>query len=652
MKPLQLKRELVEAVPAVVASNLPIARVLVDTGLLHLDQDFDFLIPEEFSAKIAVGSVVKVPFNRRRVLGVVTSREESSSFRGQLRFISEVVRPYPLVSVNMLALAREIKRYYGGTMWDSLRFAIPALGKTVRVYEGIQEPVHPPAAQSSSNESDERYPESFWSALAANPKEHHSVRALWNANPAEDPFNFLLDLVARCKRSSLLLLPDQVDVDRMHKKLQEDARFTGRAILIWHSQMSRAEREMTFLHILSEEEVIVIGVRGALFLPIHNLDLIVLWDEGSDSYCEQRTPYFHAREVAIMKSHLERTHLIIGCAAPSLTAIRYLNDRYLTLLTRNPLTKPSAQVSILAVDDRNSPSESGRFPTKAWQVVKRGLNTGPVLVQVPMKGYIQSLLCSTCRNRALCGCGGKLVWREHRSNPECNLCGTVHNLWSCPYCSGRQLRYHQIGDVRIVEELGKAFPNQSIVYSNKDHRLLELGSNPVIVIATPGAEPHVPDGYAAVIICNSRMMLERATLDAEEEARRRWFGIATMLRPGGALFIDSEGSNRNIQSLIRWNPIDIGLRELAERSELLLPPVVKAVEISGADPAVRSITRNFPREVAISLPKLLPKGEVSVVMRIPHSLATAVLSQIFQRARNQSAEGLDIARIKVDPLHL
>ena len=97
VKPLRLKRERAPRPLPKESAKAPIARVLVDSGLLHLDQEFDFLIPEEYSTVVFPGSVVKVLFNRKRVLGVVTERGERSDFRGDLKFISEVIRPFPLL---------------------------------------------------------------------------------------------------------------------------------------------------------------------------------------------------------------------------------------------------------------------------------------------------------------------------------------------------------------------------------------------------------------------------------------------------------------------------------------------------------------------------------------------------------------------------
>ena len=113
--PLRLKREKAVLPPPAQAKKDPIASVLVDTGLPHVDDEFDFLIPEELSQYIFPGSLVSITFNRKRTFGIVISRKENSNFHGKLRFISEVIKKYPVVTDSTLELIAEVKKYYGGT---------------------------------------------------------------------------------------------------------------------------------------------------------------------------------------------------------------------------------------------------------------------------------------------------------------------------------------------------------------------------------------------------------------------------------------------------------------------------------------------------------------------------------------------------------
>lgn len=644
VKPLRLRRELAPRPTPTVATEHPIARVLVDSGLLHIDQEFDFLVPIEMSESVSVGVLVKVPFNRKQVLGIVTGRFETSTFRGEIRFISELVRPFPVITQNILKLATEVKRYYGGTRWDVLRFALPTFSKKGRVDNHIQSDRNLP--QKIEPQVDARYPKGFWDALHGDPH-IHPIRAFWAPPPAEDPFNFLVSLVSHASGSTLIILPNYSDVMRFAQTLKNLANVDERSILVWHSEMTRAERQEIFLQVLQNHPIVLIGVRGALFLPIINLKLLILWDEGSSNYSEQRAPYFHAREVAIMKAHIESAHLICAAPSPSIQAVAYLERKYFSLLQPE---KEISKFGVQAIEEPNAPQDLGRIPTKAWQTIRKGLRTGPVLVQVPMRGYIQSISCSNCRNQAKCSCGGKILWRNRQPNPECGLCGSIFHSWRCAYCSGHQVRHQQIGDERIMEELGKAFPLFPIISSNAEHLVSSVSNSPSIVIATPGAEPAAENGYGAVVVLNSSMMLNRATISAEEESRRRWFGLVTLLQPGASIFIDADYRNRNIQSLLRWDALGAGMRDLHERRALALPPITKTLLISGESAGLTEIVRSVSPHVAISRPKAINREESSILIRIMPNESNTIVEEFFQRARNQSAKGLSAVRVKVDPI--
>ncbi len=650
--PLRLKREKVAAPAPALARNLPIASILVDTGVLHLDQELDFLVPEELTEFLISGTLVKVPFNRKRVLGVVLSRKSSSPYTGQLRFVSELIRPFPLVTPKVLALITEVSQHYGGNRWDTLRYALPNFSSKTRTMESssgsLQESVHLVKPESI----DDRYSVNFWRALQEKPGEKSQVRAFWAPLPAENPLLFLKKLIENIAGSVLLVMPDYVDVERMHELMTSSNKDSGKKVVTWHSQMSRGKREETFIEILQAEQIVVIGVRGSLFLPIKNLDLIMVWEESNDSHCEPRSPYFHGREVAIMRSNIEKTHLILTGSSPSMRSASYIEKRYVIPLTFTAQRSSKPGISVEAINERNSPAENGRISSKAWQVIKSGLKNGPVLIQIPLRGYIQALSCSNCRNRALCSCGGKLILTHEAGVPTCSLCRDLKRSWKCTYCNGQRLRQNQIGDLRLTEELGRAFPNERVVFSNRDHRILTVPDEPLIVVTTPGSEPFAQSGYGAIAVLNSHLLLERATLDSEVETRNRWFYLGSMVKQEGIIYIDSDYTNRNVQALLRWDPIGIALTELDERKSLLLPPAVRGVEVSGEFNAVAEVVRNLPGGALISHPLHANSGESMVLVRVKHQESPAVISEIFRRVKHQSASGARVARVKIDPVSL
>lgn len=132
-KALTLVRQRTPKTPGKAASNSPIARVLVDTGVFHLDQEFDFLVPEELSEIAKPGVSVRVPFNGRKCEGYIVGRANSSAHIGRMQFLDKVNNETPVLTSNILNLSRTVARKYASNIMDVLRFALPSAVSSVKM---------------------------------------------------------------------------------------------------------------------------------------------------------------------------------------------------------------------------------------------------------------------------------------------------------------------------------------------------------------------------------------------------------------------------------------------------------------------------------------------------------------------------------------
>jgi primosomal protein N' (replication factor Y) len=107
------------------ATDRPVARVVVDVGLAHLDRPFDYLVPAGLSDAAGPGTRVRVRFAGRLVDGFVAERAEASEHAGRLAFLQRVVSAEPVLAPETLELAREVAAHYAGTVPDVLRLAVP-----------------------------------------------------------------------------------------------------------------------------------------------------------------------------------------------------------------------------------------------------------------------------------------------------------------------------------------------------------------------------------------------------------------------------------------------------------------------------------------------------------------------------------------------
>src|SRR3954451_7827458 len=94
-------RKVAEAAPAAVD---PVARVLVDLPLAHLDRPFDYAVPAAMAEQAVPGARVKVRFAGQDVDGFVLARGSETDHTGRLAPLRRVVSAEPVLLPQVAAL--------------------------------------------------------------------------------------------------------------------------------------------------------------------------------------------------------------------------------------------------------------------------------------------------------------------------------------------------------------------------------------------------------------------------------------------------------------------------------------------------------------------------------------------------------------------
>lgn len=639
---LTLVRQRAPKTPGKAANNSPIARVLVDSGVFHLDQEFDFLVPEELSEIAKPGVSVRVPFNGRKCEGYIVGRANSSAHIGRMQFLDKVNNETPVLTSNILNLSRAVARKYASNIMDVLRFALPSAVSSVKDVS-----LNYSELQPSNHETIKHYPQSYFESL----KKGEASHVIWTPLPTTEPFELMAEFCKIRSGNILILVPDSKSVDRCLQAFLASG--IGKNICTWSSELTKSQRYSNYLEILKGNVQLVIGVRGAVFLPIQSLSLIIVWDEGNDNYSEIRSPGWHAREVAIERTKQESCSLLLGSFSPSLIATKYLLAGWIKPL--NPVQQIFKEHSpkFIGISEISAPDQRGRISSKAWKTIQRGLQAGPVLVQVPLRGYIRSLICQKCANHARCQCGGNLIIGSANKNIVCGLCGIFQSDWQCTFCAGRTFRHSGIGDERTVEEIGKAFPGMPIRNSNQGSMILDEIDETCIVLATPGSEPRAKKGYAAIVFLDSRISLERSSINAEEQARLNWFSVSALAAKNAEVFLDVVVSDPNFQALLRWDPWHAASRDLLERISLNLPPHFKAVSAIGPHSDVHNMALEFAGKYLVSSLQSTDDIYLSkIILRGTDHQAQELVEDLLNYCRIRSAHGLTALKVRVDPIEL
>lgn len=634
-----------------IASERPVARVVLDLVPHHLDQTFDYLVPASMADGAQPGVRVKARFGPQEVDGYVLARGEDSDHDGRLVPLKRLVSPERVLTPQVAQLCRTVADHYAGTLSDVLRLAIPPRHARAEAAPsgGEATAADAPAGPGTDAEAPASAP---GDRAPARPSEwapyrggaaflNHLVggsapRAVWTALPGrvadgvpvqgaraaggsgagdEDPAqavqHWALALAEAVRaavtggRGALVVLPDARDVDQMSLALElagyapHTARRAGQFVRLTADE-GPSPRYRSFLAALRGEVRIVVGTRAAAFAPVQDLGLVACWNDGEETLAEPRSPYPHAREVLALRSEQEGAAFLLGSVSRTVQAQALLESGWArevaapreVLRARAPRVRALTPVELAA----EGAGAAARLPSAAWRAVRDALGTGPVLVQVPRAGYMPVVACARCRTAAHCGtCHGPLMLPGPGAPPQCAWCGALAGAWSCDECHWTGLRSVRVGSGRTAEELGRAFPGVAVRVSGASAPggvLSAVGPRPAVIVATPGAEPVAEGGYAAALLLDAALSTAHVGLAVAQDALHRWLaaaGLVRSAREGGQVLLVGDAAPGPTNALVRWDPAGFADRELAERRELDLPPAVRVAAITGDRQAVDAV---------------------------------------------------------------
>jgi len=615
--------------------------------LAHLDRPFDYLIPTTLDGEVAVGCRVKVRFAGRLVDGFVVERVAISAHAGKLAYVSKVVSPEPVLHTEIVSLARSVADRYAGTLGDVLRLAVP--------------PRHARTEALVRAATDADLPHSGDEDWISYSGGHEFVEALrrgtgprvcWSAVPGRDPAQAVASAVLaslESGRGAVVCVPDIRDVERWDVVFAE-VLGEGRHVALT-AAMPTAARYRSFLALSRGEVQVVLGTRAAAFAPVRDLGLVAMWDDGDDLYAEPRAPYPHAREVLLLRAAGQETAVLIGGYARTAEGQALIENGWCAELVATAGVRRASWPRLEVTSGSSDGSAPVRLPHEVFRAIRA--TTGPVLIQVPRRGYRESLSCQQCRQPARCtACHGPLSQTSASAPIACRWCKTVVSSWSCTECHGDQLRSPAVGAVRTAEEFAKAFPDVEVVTSGGESVRSSIEPGRVLVLATPGAEPRVGGGYDLVVLMDTWLMLGRDDVRVEEEAHRRWFNALALAAPGGAAI--AVGDAATLQALVRADPVGCATRELASRRETHLPPAARLATIDGPDEVLSELARRSwtsHTEVLGPVPVDASSRDAGdrLILRAPRREGAELASMLKSFAAERSSAKLSGVRIQVDP---
>ncbi|ANA98773.1 primosome assembly protein PriA [Mycobacteroides chelonae CCUG 47445] len=647
----------------------------------HLDREFDYLVSAEQSDDAQPGVRVRVRFHGRLVDAILLERRSESDHAGKLGWLDRVVSPTRVLTPDVRRLVDAVAARYAGTRADVLRLALPPRHARAEkeTRPAAADDFEPPAVDGSRWARYQRG-ERFLEALS----QGRAARAVWQALPGEAWCTRLAEAAVAASgtgRGVLAVVPDQRDIDALSAECVKH--IGAPRVIALSAELGPAERYRRWLAVLRGDATVVIGTRAAVFAPVANLGLVMVWDDGDDNLAEPRSPYPHAREVAMLRAHQLRCAAVIGGYARTAESQALVESRWAhDLVAARPVVR-RACARISALDDsgyaqeRDPAARSARLPMVALTAARDALKRGhSVLVQVPRRGYVPALACTRCRTVARCRhCTGPLALEgpggpSNNVSPSCRWCGRVDADLHCVRCGSSAVRAVVVGARRTAEELGRALPGFPVVTSGGGEVHTTVTGPPSLVVCTPGAEPMTPNGYGAALLLDAWALLGRQDLRAAEDTLRKWMAAAALVRgheEGGAVVVVADSTLPTVQALIRWDPVGHAAGELAARAEVGLPPQAHIAAIDGPAAAVAALvdTAELPDGAELLGPVDLPVGArrpagisdgvevVRMLVRVPRAAGLEMAAALRRGVATLSARrDAEPVRVQIDPLHV
>lgn len=441
-----------------------ILQVAIPTPLY---QCFDYLIPESIAlARLRPGMLVKVPFGRRKCVGVLLDLTSHSSLPpARLRAIHAVLDGEPLPS-SLLQLCCFASDYYHYPIGEVILGALPRLirqGKKV-----------------GNGKIDDDLPLESPPVLELNLYQQHAVGEIVKQKEFQP---YLLsgvtgsgktEVYLRCietliqqNKQVLILIPEIGLTPQTLKRFRE--RFNV-PIVVLHSNLTDKKRAQAWLMAKNGVAKIIIGTRSAIFTPLLNPGIIILDEEHDLSFKQQSGFRYSARDLAVIRGQIENIPVVLGTATPSFESFYNVKRKRYRLLSLPNRAGSAHLPTVTVVDLRKKKLIAGMSEDLLFSIERHIKNNGQVLLFLNRRGYAPTLLCHGCGWIIHCHrCDARLTLHSHPKRLYCHHCGVNKKIPACcPQCRQCELIEMGLGTEQLELKLQERFPDYSIVRIDRD----------------------------------------------------------------------------------------------------------------------------------------------------------------------------------------
>jgi primosomal protein N' (replication factor Y) (superfamily II helicase) len=395
--------------------SVRVARVVPDvTGV---DKIFDYLVPEALAETVRVGVRVRVPLHGRNVAGWVVEIGEPSAGL-EVKKIKSVIKVLGLgATAEIVDLAVWATKRWAGRMRSFISTAAPET-----LINNVPSPRYMPRAVQYASDTFDKVRD-FGGGLI-------TVAPLSNLAP-------FISAVA-CDGPTIVVMPTQHRV----KLLAAALRANNFSVAQWPQDWALAYGGVD----------VVIGTRSAVWAPVEKFSNMVVVDEHDDLLQEERSPTWHARDVAIERSSRVGARCILLSPIASLSARKWAGDRR--------VVDSQGQWPEVLIVDRNNDEQWSRSLISSELIAELRDKSRRVVCVLNSKGRARLTACGSCRNILRCEKCDAALNQTDKTTLDCPRCGESRPV-ICQVCGSSSCAVLKPGVARLREEL-EAAANRSV----------------------------------------------------------------------------------------------------------------------------------------------------------------------------------------------
>ena len=436
----------------------------------------------ECQMKLKVGDFVEVPFGKNKIIGVVWNEFEKNSSK-QFK-IKKVISKLDIPSLkkNILEFLNWFSEYNIVPKGMALKLVLTSLGRPKSIDQKYYDEF---VFNSQDSVVKLTYDQKKSLEQINNSNKKFNVHVLQGTTGSGKTFVYFeaLKNVLAKGFQGLILLPEIGLTSQFEKKFTEFFSFKP---AIWHSSITKKNKEIIWNGIINGKISVVIGARSSLFLPFKNLGLIIVDEEHDQSYKQDEGVIYNARDMAVSRASFEKIPINLITSVPSLETYENIRKRKYTFskLEQRYLNASLPNYEIINLNLAKLQKQSWLSNEIIQKVNSHLKKKDQVLFFLNRRGFSPNVLCKKCLSSFSCpNCSINLVYHKSKNNLLCHYCGFKTSLnRSCSKKNNCDFIFSGPGVERILEEVKKNFPSKKIeVFSsdtmNKKKLTRKIGKN-------------------------------------------------------------------------------------------------------------------------------------------------------------------------------